>query len=56
LHWLGIVLIALGVAAVLTPDVTGSALVIVIGFILLVTGLALVKLASMMNKLLGRGA
>jgi uncharacterized membrane protein HdeD (DUF308 family) len=38
LNWLGIVLIALGVAAVLTPAVAGSAVVIVIGFILLVAG------------------
>ena len=39
LNWLGIVLIALGVAAVLTPAVAGSAVVIVIGFILLVAGI-----------------
>jgi len=39
LHWLGIVLIALGVLAVLTPAVAGSALVIVIGFILLIAGI-----------------
>jgi uncharacterized membrane protein HdeD (DUF308 family) len=38
LHWLGIVLIALGVGAVLAPVVAGSALVIVIGFILLFAG------------------
>jgi uncharacterized membrane protein HdeD (DUF308 family) len=38
LHWLGIALIALGVAAILTPVVAGSALVIVIGFILLLAG------------------
>jgi uncharacterized membrane protein HdeD (DUF308 family) len=38
LHWLGIVLIALGVASVLAPAVAGSALVIVIGFILLFAG------------------
>ena len=38
LRWLGIVLIALGVIAVLTPAVAGSALVIVIGFILLIAG------------------
>jgi uncharacterized membrane protein HdeD (DUF308 family) len=38
LLWLGIVLIALSVAAVLTPAVAGSALVIVIGFILLIVG------------------
>jgi uncharacterized membrane protein HdeD (DUF308 family) len=37
-HWLGIALIALGVAAVLAPAVAGSALVIVIGFILLIAG------------------
>src|SRR6266702_1852266 len=39
LNWLGIVLIALGVAAVLTPVVAGSAVVIVIGFILLIAGI-----------------
>jgi len=38
LHWLGIVFIALGVASVLAPAVAGSALVIVIGFILLFAG------------------
>jgi uncharacterized membrane protein HdeD (DUF308 family) len=38
LHWLGIALIALGVVAVLTPAVAGSALVIVIGIILLMAG------------------
>jgi uncharacterized membrane protein HdeD (DUF308 family) len=39
LHWLGIVLIALGVAALLSPAVAGSALMIVIGFILLIAGI-----------------
>lgn len=39
LYWLGIMLIALGVAAVLAPVVAGSALVIVIGFILLIAGI-----------------
>ena len=39
LHWLGVVLIALGVAAVLAPAVAGGAVVIVIGFILLVAGI-----------------
>ena len=39
LHWLGIALIALGVLAMLTPAVAGSAVVIVIGFILLVAGI-----------------
>ena len=38
LHWLGIVLIAIGVVALVTPAVAGSALVIVIGFILLIAG------------------
>jgi membrane protein HdeD len=38
LHWLGIALIALGLAAVVAPVVAGSALVIVIGFILLIAG------------------
>jgi uncharacterized membrane protein HdeD (DUF308 family) len=42
LNWLGIVLIALGVAAVLTPAVAGSAVVIVIGFILLIAGIVTV--------------
>jgi len=39
LHWLGIALITLGVAAVLAPVVAGSALVMVIGFILLIAGI-----------------
>jgi uncharacterized membrane protein HdeD (DUF308 family) len=39
LHWLGIVLIALGVAAILAPAVAGSALVIVIGFIMFIAGI-----------------
>jgi len=39
LHWLGIVFIALGVASVLAPAVAGSALMIVIGFILLIAGI-----------------
>jgi len=38
LYWLGIALIALGMAAVLDPAVAGSALMIVIGFILLFAG------------------
>jgi uncharacterized membrane protein HdeD (DUF308 family) len=42
LHWLGIALIALGVLAILTPAVAGSAVVIVIGFILLVAGIVAV--------------
>ena len=42
LHWLGIVFIALGVVAVLAPAVAGSALMIVIGFILLVAGIVAV--------------
>jgi len=37
--WLGIALIALGVAAVLTPVVAGGAVVTVIGFILLIAGI-----------------
>jgi membrane protein HdeD len=40
LHWLGIVFIALGAASVLAPAVAGSALMIVIGFILLIAGIA----------------
>ena len=39
LNWLGIALIALGVAAVLTPIVAGAAVVTVIGFILLIAGI-----------------
>jgi uncharacterized membrane protein HdeD (DUF308 family) len=39
LHWLGIALIALGVVAVLAPVVAGSALVIVIGFIMFIAGI-----------------
>ena len=53
LHWLGIALIALGVLAVLTPAVAGSAVVIVIGFILLVAGIVAVVLASTLDKSLG---
>jgi uncharacterized membrane protein HdeD (DUF308 family) len=37
--WLGMALIALGVAAVLTPVVAGAAVVMVIGFILLIAGI-----------------
>ena len=39
LNWLGIALIVLGVAAVLAPAVAGSAVVMVIGFILLLAGI-----------------
>jgi uncharacterized membrane protein HdeD (DUF308 family) len=39
LKWLGIALIALGVAAVLAPVVAGGAVVTVIGFILLIAGI-----------------
>jgi len=39
LNWLGIALIALGVTAILAPAVAGSAVVIVIGFILLLAGI-----------------
>ncbi len=57
LRWLGIVLIALGVAAVLAPAVAGSALVIVIGFILLIAGIVLVvrelKAEASMEKTMG---
>lgn len=57
LHWLGIVLIALGVAAVLTPAVAGSALVIVIGFILLIAGIVPIvrelKAEASMEKAIG---
>ena len=38
LKWLGIALIALGAAAMVTPVVAGSAVVTVIGFILLIAG------------------
>ena len=57
LHWLGIVLIAFGVAAVLTPAVAGSALVIVIGFILLIAGIVPIvrelKAEASMEKAVG---
>jgi uncharacterized membrane protein HdeD (DUF308 family) len=57
LHWLGIVLIALGVAAVLAPVVAGSALVIVIGFILLIAGIVPIvrelKAEASMEKAIG---
>jgi len=57
LNWLGIVLIALGVAAVLTPAVAGSAVVIVIGFILLIGGIVAVvrglKAEAGMEKAMG---
>jgi uncharacterized membrane protein HdeD (DUF308 family) len=57
LHWLGIVLIALGVAAVLAPVVAGSALVIVIGFILLIAGIVPIvrelKAEASMEKAMG---
>jgi membrane protein HdeD len=57
LHWLGIVFIALGVAAVLAPVVAGSALVIVIGFILLIAGLVAIlrelKAEASMEKAIG---
>ena len=57
LYWLGIVLIALGVAAVLTPVVAGSALVIVIGFILLLAGIVPIvrelKAEASMEKAIG---
>ena len=57
LYLLGIVLIALGVAAVLTPVVAGSALVIVIGFILLLAGIVPIvrelKAEASMEKAIG---
>jgi uncharacterized membrane protein HdeD (DUF308 family) len=57
LHWLGIALIALGVAAILTPVVAGSALVIVIGFILLIAGIVPIvrelKAEASMEKAIG---
>lgn len=57
LHWLGIALIALGLAAVLTPAVAGSALVIVIGFILLIAGIVPIvrelKAEASMEKSMG---
>jgi uncharacterized membrane protein HdeD (DUF308 family) len=57
LYWLGIVLIALGVAAVLAPVVAGSALVIVIGFILLLAGIVPIvrelKAEASMEKAIG---
>ena len=57
LNWLGIVLITLGVLAVLTPAVAGSAVVIVIGFILLIGGIVAVvrglKAEAGMEKAMG---
>ena len=57
LNWLGIVLIALGVAAVLTPAVAGSAVVMVIGFILLLAGIVPIirglKAEASMEKAMG---
>jgi uncharacterized membrane protein HdeD (DUF308 family) len=57
LQWLGIVLIALGVGAVLTPVVAGSALVIVIGLILLIAGIVPIvrelKAEASMEKAVG---
>jgi len=57
LHWLGIALIALGVAAVLAPAVAGSALVIVIGFIMLIAGIVPIvrelKAEASMEKAIG---
>jgi uncharacterized membrane protein HdeD (DUF308 family) len=57
LRWLGIVLIALGVVAILTPAVAGSALVIVIGFILLIAGIVPIvrelKAEASMEKAIG---
>jgi uncharacterized membrane protein HdeD (DUF308 family) len=57
LHWLGIMFIALGVAAVLAPAVAGSALMIVIGFILLIAGIVAIvrelKAEASMEKVVG---
>jgi len=57
LQWLGIVLIALGVGAVLAPAVAGSALVIVIGLILLIAGIVPIvrelKAEASMEKAVG---
>jgi uncharacterized membrane protein HdeD (DUF308 family) len=57
LRWLGIVLIALGVIAVLTPAVAGSALVIVIGSIMLIAGIVPIvrelKAEASMEKAMG---
>jgi uncharacterized membrane protein HdeD (DUF308 family) len=39
LNWLGLLLIALGVAAMLTPALAGSAVVVVIGLLLLAGGI-----------------
>jgi membrane protein HdeD len=57
LNWLGIVLIALGVAAVLAPAVAGGAVVMVIGFILLLAGIVPIvrglKAEASMEKAMG---
>jgi uncharacterized membrane protein HdeD (DUF308 family) len=57
LNWLGIALITLGVAAVLAPAVAGSAVVLVIGFILLIAGIVPIvrglKADASMEKTMG---
>jgi membrane protein HdeD len=55
--WLGIALIVLGIAAILTPAAAGSAVVVVIGLILLGAGVAAairgLQGATAMEKVLG---
>jgi uncharacterized membrane protein HdeD (DUF308 family) len=55
--WLGIALIVLGIAAILTPAAAGGAVVVVIGLILLGAGVAAairgLQAATAMEKLLG---
>jgi uncharacterized membrane protein HdeD (DUF308 family) len=55
--WLGVVLIVLGIAAILTPATAGSAVVVVIGLILLGAGVAAafrgLQTSTGMEKVLG---
>jgi uncharacterized membrane protein HdeD (DUF308 family) len=57
-RWLGIALIVLGIAAILTPAAAGSAVVVVIGIILLGAGVAAairgLQAATAMEKVLGQ--
>jgi uncharacterized membrane protein HdeD (DUF308 family) len=57
LNWVGIALIILGVAAVLTPAVAGGAVVMVIGLILLAAGIVAIvrglKAETSMEKVVG---
>jgi uncharacterized membrane protein HdeD (DUF308 family) len=57
LNWLGISLVLFGVAAIITPAIVGSAVVFVIGFILLAAGVLSIiratKVADGLEKALG---